>query len=81
MNNTYSLEQISKTRNLETKLALHQYKKYLMSRFMEIEFINRKRAKKQVAQQLGYSDFTSKRCRDQIHMPCPYNRKNTKGKR
>ena len=35
MNNTFSLEQISKTGNLDANLILRQYKLDLMSRFME----------------------------------------------
>ena len=36
MNNTFSLEQVSKTRNLDSRLILRQYLLDLMSRFLEI---------------------------------------------
>ena len=37
MNNSFSLQQISKTGNLESNLITRQYKLNLMARFMEIK--------------------------------------------
>ena len=47
---------------------------------MEIECINPK-LQKQKAQQLGYSESTIERHRDQKHMPSPHKRKKTKKKK
>ena len=81
MNCTFSLEQKSKTENLESKLIFHRYNIHLMSRFKDIETNFPKRKQKQTEQQLGYSDSTIRRCRDQINMPGPYNRKIAKTKK
>ena len=40
MNNTFSLEQISKTGNLNADLILRQYKLDIMARFMQIESLS-----------------------------------------
>ena len=42
MNNIFSLEQISRTGNLDANLIIHQHKLDLMARFMETKFINPK---------------------------------------
>ena len=42
MNNTFSLEQISKTGNLESNLILQHFKLDLTARFMEIKSVNPK---------------------------------------
>ena len=42
MNNTFSLEQLSKTFSLDSYLILRQYKLDLMARFMEIKSMNPK---------------------------------------
>ena len=72
MNNTFSLEQISKTGNLDANLILRQYKLDLMSRFMEMKSNNPKLTQKQIAKGLGYSDSTLKRYRNDINMQSPY---------
>ena len=52
-NNTFSLEQISKTENLDSKLILRQYKLELMARFMEIKPLNPKLKESQIVKELG----------------------------
>ena len=47
MNNIFSLEQISKTGNLDANLILRQYKLDLMSRFMEMKSNNPKLTQKE----------------------------------
>ena len=54
MNNTFSLEQISKTGNVDANSILLQHKLDLMARFMEIESINPKLKQKE----LGCSSST-----------------------
>ena len=48
MNNTFSLEQISKTGNLDANLILRQYKLDIMARFMETKSNNPKLTQKQI---------------------------------
>ena len=42
MNETFSLEQIYKTGNLDSKLLLRQYQLGLMASFMELKSVNPK---------------------------------------
>ena len=72
MKNTISLEQISKTGNLESNLILRQYKLELMARFMEIKFVNPKLRQDQIANELGCSTSTLQRYEQDINMPSPY---------
>ena len=68
MNNTFCLEQISKTGNLDSNLILRHYKLDLMARFMEIKFLNPKLRQDQVAKDLGSSSSTLQRYRIEINM-------------
>ena len=63
MNNTSSLEQISKRRILDASLKLRPHKIDLMSRFMEIESLNPKMKQKEIAREIGYSFSTLQRYR------------------
>ena len=72
MNNTFSLEQISKTGNLDANLILRQYKLDIMARFMEMKSNNPKLTQKQICKELGFSDSTVKRYRNDIKMASPY---------
>ena len=47
--NTFSLEQISKTANVDFNLILRQNKLDLMARFMEKKFVNPKLRQDQIA--------------------------------
>ena len=58
MNNTFSLEQLSKTGNLDANLILHQYKINLMSRFREVKSVNPKIKQSGIAKELGCSSST-----------------------
>ena len=78
MNKTFSLEQISKTGNLDTNLKLRQNNLDLMSRVMEIKSNNPNITQKQTAKKLGDSDCTIISYRDEINMASPYKKKNTK---
>ena len=49
--------------------------------FMEIRSNNPRRTQKQICNQLGTSDSTIKRYRNDINMDSPYNRKNYKKKK
>ena len=52
-----------------------------MFNFMEIETNNPKLTQKQLPKEMGVSDWTIKRYKNDINMDNPYNRNNTKRKR
>ena len=58
MNNTLSLEQILRTRNLDAYLILRQHKPDSKAGFMEIGFINPRMKQKEIAKELGYPSST-----------------------
>ena len=78
MNNTISLDQISKTGNLDPNLILHQLKLDLMARFMKIKSGNPKMKQKELAKELGYSSSTLQRYRQDIKMQSPHKLNNPK---
>ena len=78
MNNTFSLEQISRTGNLNANLVLRQRKLNLMGRFMEIEIVNPKRKQNEIAIDIGYSCSTLQRYRNDIKRHSPYKLNNPK---
>ena len=84
MNNTVSLQQISRTDNLDSNLILRQQKLDLMARFMEIKSVNLILRQDQIAKELGCSSNTLQRYRNDIKMLSPYrissNSKKTKRK-
>ena len=53
MNNSFPLQQISKTANLDSNLISRQYKINLMAKFMKIDFGNPKMKLSEVADQLS----------------------------
>ena len=61
MNNTFSLEQKSRTGNLDAILIIRQHKLDLMARFMEIKSNNPKMKQKEIAKEIGYSTSTLQR--------------------
>ena len=72
MNNTFSLEQLCETFNLDSKLILRQYKLHLMATFMEIKAMNPRITQKETAKELGYSISSLQRHRHDINMLPPY---------
>ena len=72
MNNTISLEQISKTGIPDSKLILRQYKIDLMARFMIIKSINPKLGQSEIAKELGYSSDNLQRYKNDRNMLSPY---------
>ena len=71
MNSIFSLQQISKTDNLDSNLISRQYKLNLMAKFMQIKFANPKLKQSDIANHLGYSSSTLKRYRNDINMISP----------
>ena len=82
MNNTFSLEQISRAGTLDANLLLRQHKLDLMARFMDIKSVNQKLKQKEIARELGFSISTSQRYRQYIKSKALRNQtilKNVKG--
>ena len=72
MNNSFSLQQIQKTSNLDANLISRQYKLNLMADFMRVKYENPKMKQSQIANQLGLSSSTLQRYRNDIKMLSPY---------
>ena len=80
MNNSFSLQQIQKTSNLDANLISRQYKLNLMADFMRLKYENRRMKQSQIANEIGLSTSTLQRYRNDINMLSPYriNTNNTK---
>ena len=76
MNNTFSLEKISRTVNLDANLIPRQQNLDLIARFMESKSINPKMKRKEIAKELGYSSSILQRHRNDIKMQSPYKSNN-----
>jgi len=72
MNNTFSLQQISRTSSLGANLINRQYKLNLMADFMRIKYENPKLKQSEIADRLCYSSSTSQRYRKDVNMLSPY---------
>ena len=80
MNNTFSLQQIQKTSNLDANSISRQYKLNLMADFMKLKYENPRKRQSEIANQLSLSSSTIQRYRNEINMQSPYriNTNNTK---
>ena len=76
MKYTFSLEQRSRTGNLDAKFILRQHKLDLMARFMETKSVNPKMKRKEIARELGFSSSTLQPYRQDIKMISPYKSNN-----
>ena len=72
MNNSFSLQQIQKTSNLDANLLSRQYKLNLMADFMRLKNENPRMKQSQIANQIGLSSSTVQRYRNDINMLSPY---------
>ena len=72
MNNTFFLQQITRTNNLDANLISCQYKLNLMAEFTSFIFENSKRKQSEITNQLGCSTSTLQRYRNHINMLSPY---------
>ena len=72
MNNSFSLQQIQKTSNLDANLISRQYKLNLMADFMRVKYENPELKQSEIANQLGLSSSTVQRYRNDINMLSPY---------
>ena len=81
MNNRFTIDQLSKSETIDAKSINRIYKLNIMLEFMEIRSNNRGMSQKQICNQLGFSDSTIKRYRNDINMDSPYKRNNYKNKK
>ena len=72
MNNTSSLQQTSRTSNLDANLISRQCKLNLVADLMRMENENLKIKQSEIANQLGYSSSTLQRYWNDINMLSPY---------
>ena len=72
MNNSFTLQQIQKTSNLDANLISRHYKLNLMADFMRVKDENPKMKQSEIANQLGKSASTLQRYRNEINMLSPY---------
>ena len=72
MNNTFSLQQIQKTSNLDAYLISRQYKLNLMADFLRLKYENPKMKQSEIANQLSLSSSTLPRHRNDMNMLPPY---------
>ena len=68
----------AKSENLTSNSTLRFYKQKMMLKFMETKSNEPKSTEKQICNELGCSDSTIKRYRDDISMDSPYKKMNTK---
>ena len=68
MNNSFSLQQIQKSSNLDANLVSRQNKLNLMAEFMRLNYENPKLKQSQLVNQIGLSSSTSQRYRNDIFM-------------
>ena len=72
MNNTFSLQQLSRTSNLDANLIFRQNKLNLKADFIRIKYENPKRKQRSISDRLGCSSSTLQRYRNDINMLSPY---------
>ena len=72
MNNTFSLQQISRTITLDAILISRQYKLILITDLMRMKNETRKSKQSEIANHLGYSSSTLQRYKNDINMLSPY---------
>ena len=72
MKNSFSLQQIQKTSNIDANLISRQYKLNLMADFMKVKYENPKMKQSEIANQIGMSSSTLQRYRNDINMQSPY---------
>ena len=81
MNNRFTIDQLSKSESIDPNSINRLYKINKMLDFMEIRSNKPRMTQKQICNQLGFSDSTIKRFRNDINMDSPYNRNNYKKKK
>ena len=72
MNNSFFLQQMSRTGNIDANLISRQYKLNLMADFMRIKYENPRMKQSEIANQLNLSSSNLQRYGDDINMLSPY---------
>ena len=72
MNNSFSLQQIQKTSNLDASLLSRQCKLNVMADFMRLIYENPKLKQSEITNHLSLSSSTIQRYRNDINMLSPY---------
>ena len=70
--NNFTNDMAVKSEKLNSHSILRLYKQKMLLKFMEIKSNEPKLTQRQICNQLGYSDSTIKRYRDDISMDSPY---------
>ena len=82
MNNIkFTIDQLTKSESIDPNSINRLYKLNMMLDFMEIRSNNPRMTQKQICSQIGTSDNTIKRYRNDIAMDSPYNRNSYKKKK
>ena len=80
MNKRFSYDNMLKSRSIEPSDIIRTYKLDRCCDFMEEKYNNPRLTQKQICNQLGFTDRTIRRYRDDIKMDSPYRIKNNKKK-
>ena len=72
MNNSFPIQQISRTGNVDSNLKSRQNKLNLMADFMRVKYENPKMKQSEKANHLGYTTSTLQRYSNDINMLSPY---------
>ena len=72
MDNSFSLQQLSKTGKFDSNLISPQNKVNFLAKFMQIDFENPRLKQSETAVQLGYSSSTLQRYRIDINKISPF---------
>ena len=81
MNKRFSYDNMLKSRSIEPSDIIRTFKLDRCCDFMEEKYNNPRLTQKQICKQLGFSDSTIKRYRDDIKMDSPYRRNTNKKKK
>ena len=80
-NNKFNIDQLTKSESIDQNSINRLYKLNMMLDFVEIRSNNPRMTQKQICSQIGTSDSTIKRYRNDIAMDSPYNRNNYENKK
>ena len=81
MNKRFSYDNIIKSQSIEPSDIIRTFKLDRCCDFMEEKYNNPRLTQKQICKQLGFSDSSIKRYRDDIKMDSPYRRNTNKKKK
>ena len=76
----FTIDMAAKSENLDSSSIIRLYKQIMMLKIIKIKSNKPRLTQKQISNQLGYSDSTIKRYRDDIQMDSPYKRNKNRKK-